>query len=78
MSRAAPECRSRGRLLTDLDSHQCRFPIVGEGVGARFCAVEIAVGEWLPGFPMGSYCQFHRTVVVRAAAPEAASSGRGL
>lgn len=53
-------CNSRGRTLNDLDSHQCRFPLHGEGVATRFCAVEISPADWMPGFSGGSYCTFHR------------------
>jgi len=58
----APGCNSLGRRLTDLSSHQCRFPLRGEGAATRFCAVEIAPDEWLPGKSGGSYCRFHRNV----------------
>jgi len=60
----APGCNSLGRVLADLSSHQCRFPLRGEGAAMRFCAVEIAPGEWMPGASGGSYCRFHRRVVV--------------
>lgn len=53
-------CKSLGRLLLDLDSHQCRFPLHGSGAETRFCAVEIPTGDWMPGFSGGSYCRFHR------------------
>lgn len=56
----APGCNSLGRKLVDLDSHECRFPLHGEGAGIRFCAVEIAPADWMPGFSGGSYCTFHR------------------
>jgi len=55
-------CNSLGRLLPDLSSHQCRFPLRGEGAATRFCAVEIAPDEWLPGKSGGSYCRFHRYI----------------
>lgn len=58
---AAPgSCNSIGRLLVDLRSHECRFPLHGEGLATRFCAVEISPGEWQPGTAGGSYCRFHR------------------
>jgi len=57
----APGCNSLGRTMLDLRSHQCRFPVRGEGAATRFCAVEVAVGDWLPGQSFGSYCTFHRT-----------------
>jgi hypothetical protein len=56
----APGCNSRGRLPLDLDSHECRFPLHGAGADTRFCAVEIAPGEWMPGRDGGSYCRYHR------------------
>lgn len=56
----ASDCNSRGRLMADLSSHECRFPLYGEGVATRFCAVEIAPADWNPGFSGGSYCPFHR------------------
>ncbi|WP_315920390.1 hypothetical protein [Mesorhizobium sp. SP-1A] len=59
---SAPACNSGGLVLADLKSHQCRFPLDGQGAETRFCAVEIAPGEWLPGFSGGSYCRFHRLV----------------
>lgn len=59
----APGCNSLGRVLADLSSHECRFPLRGEGAATRFCAVEIAPGEWMPGASGGSYCRFHRGVV---------------
>lgn len=58
----APGCNSLGRMLADLDSHQCCFPLRGQGAATRFCAVEIAPGEWMPGACGGSYCRFHRIV----------------
>ncbi len=57
-------CHSRGLLLADLSSHQCRFPLHGEGLETRFCAIEIAPGEWLPGMSGGMYCRTHRLIVV--------------
>ena len=56
----APGCNSLGRSMLDLGSHQCRFPLRGSGAAMRFCAIEIAVGDWLPGHSFGSYCAFHR------------------
>jgi hypothetical protein len=58
----ASSCNSLGRILVDLDSHQCRFPLRGEGAATRFCAVEIAPDEWLPGKSGGSYCRHHRLI----------------
>ncbi|RWF66870.1 hypothetical protein [Mesorhizobium sp.] len=58
----APGCNSLGRLLADLDSHQCRFPLRGEAALTRFCAVEVSAADWLPGFSGGSYCTFHRRI----------------
>lgn len=58
----APRCNSRGRLLVDLNSHECRFPLHGAGADARFCAVEISSADWRPGFSGGSYCRFHRNI----------------
>ena len=58
----APGCISRGRRLTELSSHQCRFALRGDGAATRFCAVEIAPDEWLPGRSGGSYCRFHRHI----------------
>jgi hypothetical protein len=55
-------CNSLGRLLVDLSSHQCRFPLRGEGAAMRFCAVEIGPDEWQPGRSGGSYCRHHRLV----------------
>jgi hypothetical protein len=49
-----------GRLLVDLDSHQCRFPLHGDGAGTRFCAAEVSDADWLPGFAGRCYCTFHR------------------
>ena len=66
----APGCNSLGLLLADLRSHQCRFPLDGQGEGTRFCAVEVWVGDWKPGKSGGCYCQFHRVVTTRQ--PEAA------
>jgi len=60
----APGCNSLGRVLADLSSHECRFPLRGEGAATRFCAVEIAPGEWMPGASGGMYCRHHRLVVV--------------
>jgi hypothetical protein len=60
----APDCNSLGRLLADLDSHQCRFPLRGEGIATRFCAVEIAPADWMPGLAGHSYCTFHRRLSV--------------
>ena len=59
----APGCNSLGRVLADLASHECRLPLRGEGAAMRFCAVEIAPADWLPGTSGGSYCQFHRMLV---------------
>lgn len=53
-------CNSLGRILADLDSHQCRFPLRGDGAATRFCAVEVSEADWLPGFAGRSYCTFHR------------------
>lgn len=55
---------SAGRKLLDLASHECRFPLHGTGAETRFCAVEVAPGDWLPGFSGGSYCRFHKLVSV--------------
>jgi hypothetical protein len=52
-----------GRLLVDLDSHQCRFPLHGDGAGTRFCAAEVSDADWLPGFAGRCYCTFHRSSV---------------
>ncbi|TIM24734.1 MAG: hypothetical protein E5Y74_00625 [Mesorhizobium sp.] len=52
--------KSLGRILADLDSHQCRFPLRGEGAAMRFCATEVTEADWLPGFAGRSYCTFHR------------------
>lgn len=49
-----------GRILADLDSHQCRFPLRGEGAAIRFCAEEVSEADWLPGCPGRCYCTFHR------------------
>lgn len=54
--------KSQGRLLADLDSHQCRFPLRGDGAAMRFCAAEISEADWLPGFAGRSYCSFHRSL----------------
>lgn len=62
-------CRSRGLRMVDLASHQCRFPLHGDGEDMRFCAVEIAPAEWLPGLSLGSYCRFHRNVARGGDAP---------
>lgn len=56
----APGGNAVGRTMLDLRSHQCRFPLRGSGAATRFCAVEVAVGQWLPGQNLGSYCSFHR------------------
>jgi hypothetical protein len=53
-------CNSLGRVLADLTSHQCHFPLHGSGVGTRFCAVEVAPHDWQPGKTGGCYCRFHR------------------
>ena len=61
--RNAPEARpGAGRVLAELDDRQCRFPLRGDGAATRFCAEEIAPGEWRPGFSGGCYCRFHRHV----------------
>lgn len=56
----APGCNAIGRLMVDLGTHQCRFPLRGEGVGTRFCAAQVSEADWLPGAPGRCYCQFHR------------------
>lgn len=60
----APGGNSRGRLLADLERRQCRFPLRGAGAAMRFCAIEIAPDEWMPGRSGGSYCRFHRQIIV--------------
>lgn len=60
----APGCNSLGRVLLDLDTHQCRFPLHGEGAAMRFCAVEISPADWMPGLAGHSYCTFHRRLSV--------------
>ncbi|MDG4903178.1 hypothetical protein P9279_21960 [Mesorhizobium sp. WSM4962] len=55
-------CNSLGRLLADLSSHQCRFPLRGEGAATRFCAAEVEVEVWQPGKSGACYCGFHRTI----------------
>ena len=56
----APGCASRGKLLSEMDSHQCRFPVREEGGRNFFCAVEVRAGDWMPGKQHGCYCRFHR------------------
>lgn len=59
--RDAPQAKAgRGRILIDLDSHQCRFPLRGEGAAMRFCAEPVSEIDWLPGFSGRCYCTFHR------------------
>lgn len=61
--RDAPQAGGKtdlSRILVDLESHQCRFPLRGEGAATRFCAAEVSEAEWLPGFAGRSYCSFHR------------------
>jgi hypothetical protein len=53
-----------GRILADLDSHQCRFPLRGQGAATRFCASEVTEADWLPGIPGRTYCAFHRNLSV--------------
>ncbi|MCA0025501.1 hypothetical protein LB562_13515 [Mesorhizobium sp. B263B1A] len=53
-----------GRILADLDSHQCRFPLQGDGAATRFCAAGVSEADWLPGFPGRCYCTFHRSLSV--------------
>ncbi|WP_421912759.1 hypothetical protein [Mesorhizobium sp.] len=53
-----------GRILADLESHQCRFPLRGEGAATRFCAAEVSDAAWLPGSPGRCYCAFHQRVTV--------------
>jgi hypothetical protein len=55
-------CKGLGRILADLDSHQCRFPLRGDGAATRFCAAEVSESDWLPGFAGRSYCTFHRSL----------------
>lgn len=74
----APGCNSRGRLLADLESHMCRFPLRGVGASTRFCAVEIAPADWLPGLPGGSYCRFHRGITRGRGTEEERSAHRAL
>lgn len=65
--RAAPTvsgCFSAGLKLVDLSSHECRFPLHGNGAEMRFCAVEVPPGDWMPGFSGGSYCRFHKLISV--------------
>jgi hypothetical protein len=71
-------CNSLGRLLVDLTSHQCRFPLRGEGVSMRFCAVEIAPDEWMPGQSGGSYCRFHRLITTGRGAESERTAHRAL
>lgn len=66
-----PRCNSLGRRLLDLESHQCRFPMRGFGAETRFCAVEVSTADWRPGFSGGSYCRFHRNLVVRVRSTDA-------
>lgn len=60
----APGCNSLGRVLADLSSHECRFPLRGEGAATRFCAIEISPADWMPGRVGGSYCTYHRHITV--------------
>lgn len=69
---------SAGRKLADLSSHECRFPLHGSGAEMRFCAVEIAPGDWLPGFSGGSYCRFHKLVSVGRVTEAERSAHRSL
>jgi hypothetical protein len=62
----APKCNSLGRVLADMDNHQCRFPLSGTGEATRFCAVEISPGDWKPGEAGGCYCRTHRLVTRQA------------
>jgi len=74
----APGCNSLGRVLADLDSHECRFPLRGEGAAMRFCAVEIAPGDWMPGRSGGNYCRFHRQFVFGRGTEAERSAHRAL
>lgn len=67
-----------GKTLADIGSHECRFPLHGEGAATRFCAVEISPGEWLPGMSGGTYCRFHRTLSVGRGTPAERAAHRVL
>ncbi|MBN9255241.1 MULTISPECIES: hypothetical protein [unclassified Mesorhizobium] len=74
----APGCNSIGRRLADLTSHQCHFPLRGEGAETRFCAVEVSPADWRPGASGGQYCTFHRCIVVGRGTPAERQAPRVL
>lgn len=74
----APVCNSLGRLVADLESHQCRFPLHGQRATTRFCAVEISPSDWQPGKPGGCYCRFHRQLSQGCGTESERSAGRLL
>lgn len=65
--RDAPQADGRSglsRILAELDSHQCRFPLRGDGAATRFCAADVSEADWLPGKSGGCYCRFHRNLAI--------------
>ena len=56
--------RSLGKVLADCASHECRWPVEGQGEAARFCAAEVAPGDWKPWKAHGCYCRTHRQLSV--------------
>lgn len=67
-----------GRILADLASHQCRFPLRGDGAAMRFCAAEVSETDWMPGFPGRSYCRFHRPLTEGRGTPAERAAPRVL